>query len=54
MKLSEFRKEMIEDIDKFSEHWLDKNVSNARDWPLEMEPGDWYDQFLIFEANKDE
>jgi hypothetical protein len=54
MKLSEFKRQIDSDITKFAENWLEQNVLNARDWPLEMEPGDWYDQFLIFEANKDE
>jgi len=52
MKLSEFKREMIADLENFAISWLEGNVADSQKWPLEMPPGDWYDQFLIYESNK--
>jgi hypothetical protein len=47
MKLSEFKRQIESDITIFTEYWLEQNVLNAREWPLEMNEGDWYDHFLM-------
>ncbi len=53
MKLSEFKREMIEDLTKFTVEWLEWNVENPHGWPLDMELGDWYEHFAIYQANKE-
>lgn len=51
MTLEEFIAEMKKDIDKFEVNWRKQNVAKPEHWPMEMNEGDWYEQFLMFEAS---
>jgi hypothetical protein len=53
MALEEFVVSMRRDLDRFEAEWRRNNAENADDWPSEMFPSDWYEQFLVmFEQSK--
>jgi hypothetical protein len=51
--LDEFVAEMKKDIETFEANWRKQNKVEPGGWPLEMGGGDWYDQFVLFEATGD-
>ena len=55
MTLEEFIKECHKDIDDFEASWLDESDDAPKNFPMEMEPGDWWEQFVAFiECNAEE
>ena len=51
MTLDEFKASIMGDIETFTTDWKLKNANPNLDpqhWPLEMDKGDWYDQFLMW------
>lgn len=46
MTLEEFAKEMLYDINKFTNEW--KSHKGDLNWPDEMEPEDWQEHFAFF------
>jgi len=51
MSLDEFLAEMRRDMDTFERSWKKNAEKTPEQWPLKMKPGDWYDQFIIFESS---
>ena len=47
MKLSDWQEEMLADINEFVEYWHTRHKTLPEHYPLEMEPGDWDEQFSI-------
>lgn len=47
MTLDEFKATLLEDIDAFVINHKKGHEENPEVWPLEMDEGDWFDQFLI-------
>ena len=47
MTLDEFVAESHADIDRFKANWLKKQKADPEIWPAAMNPGDWFDQFMI-------
>lgn len=43
MNIKEFTTHMLVNVNSFHDEW-----EANHDWPQELEPGDWYDQFLIY------
>lgn len=48
MTLQEFLDESREDIDRFNTHWRENALKEPDKWPLEMDAGDWFEQFIAF------
>ena len=50
MTLDEFKATLQGDIETFVMDWKLKHANPALkdQWPLEMDEGDWHDQFLIW------
>ncbi len=46
MLLGEFAKEALEDVERFRADWVANHEAAPDEWPLSMEPGEWFDQFL--------
>jgi len=49
--LEEFVKELIDDAEKFKQYWKTsrKNCKDKSCWPLELENGEWFEMFLMYE-----
>lgn len=50
MKFAEFVQECRDDVDRFRDYWNEERRKNPQLYPLELQPGDWFDQFLAFLA----
>lgn len=50
MTLNEFKDEMIDALERFSEYYKTSHAvyGNKFDWPLEMNEQEWLEQFLIW------
>lgn len=49
MTLEEFLGDMQSDIDRFHDYWRSQQAKEGEEiFPANMEPGDWYDQWLGF------
>ena len=42
---------MKADIDRFAANWRAQHAAKPEEWPLQMNEGDWYDQFLMYESS---
>lgn len=51
MILQEFKSIVEKDLLNFYEEYTRGIIFNSEFFPLEMEEGDWYNQFLIFLSN---
>jgi hypothetical protein len=51
--LDQFVAEMKQDLERFAISWRKQNAKKPEHWPMEMNVGDWYDQFLMFEQSGD-
>jgi len=55
MKIEEFVKGLKEQADKFEKHWKKEQAKKGlKDWPNEMEEGEWEEQFLAFSGLSEE
>jgi hypothetical protein len=48
MTLEEFILESKRDVDRFREMWADSAKADPVAFPDDMNPGDWFDQFMMF------
>lgn len=48
MKLDDFINILLEDVSKFKDFYLEGHKENPEEFPLELEEGDWLEQFLMF------
>lgn len=48
MNILAFSNESKTDIDRFLAVWMNRHKESPDDWPIEMEPGEWFEQFLAF------
>ena len=53
MTIEDFVASIRGDIAKFEANWKAQAKVDPKNWPAVMNEGDWYDQFLIFEASGD-
>lgn len=51
--LEDFVAEMKADVDRFATNWRKNHAATPEEWPMQMDGGDWYDQFLMFESSGD-
>lgn len=54
MSLDEFITESRQDVERFRLHWLKQHDAKPEHFPTEMNPGDWFDQFITFLSNGSE
>ena len=55
MKLAEFTEEMRKDFEDFKEDWMENAEANPVQYPLELPPGEWFEQYLAWVTlNRDE
>jgi len=55
MKIDEFRIELLKEVEAFVNKWVQMQESgNPEDWPLEMDHGEWDEQFLSWSELGDE
>ena len=56
MTLDEFALELRTSVEEFIENWRNKHQSQPLEFPLELEGGDWWEQFIAieYEVNQDE
>lgn len=52
MDLVEFIRVMHEDVNNFQKYWEEGRLKDPEYFPDSMEEGDWYDQFVSFEAGE--
>jgi hypothetical protein len=50
--LGEFKQEQKKLIEEFYYHWRRKNESDQVNFPIEMNAGDWDEQFAMFQATR--
>lgn len=43
-----FSSQLREIFDTFKKNWLLNNEARPEQWPMEMTPGEWFEQFYIF------
>jgi hypothetical protein len=48
MSLNDFYVETRHDLDRFLEDWKVSHEAEPDNYPIEMAPGDWHEQFLAF------
>ena len=52
MELREFIKESHRAVDSFGMMWIARHREAPENYPMNLNPEDWTEQFLAFEANK--
>lgn len=50
MDFPAFIQECKDDVERFEAHWRLMHQQQPKNYPMKMNPGDWYDQFLAFLA----
>lgn len=50
MTLDEFHKEEQSDLDRFYNYWTANHTKNPEMFPMQMEPGEWFEQFMAWSA----
>jgi hypothetical protein len=53
MDLKTFYNEMRADVDAFLAYWESHMKTEPEQYPVEMQPGEWHEQFLLFLSLKD-
>jgi hypothetical protein len=48
MKLDDFLEQLREDVGGFARMWMEGRHKDPDLYPMELEPGDWFDQYIIF------
>jgi hypothetical protein len=48
MDLNDFCEESHRDITRFLVYWVASHVNNPEMFPMDMQPGDWDEQFRLF------
>lgn len=48
MNIAEFAREEQETITAFIQWWMDNNKINPGHFPLEMEPEEWFEQYIAY------
>lgn len=54
MHLADFIRESRDDVQRFEAWWLEQSRVQPAHFPLELNPGDWFDQFLHFLSTDDQ
>lgn len=44
--LDQFYEQMNMDIHSFMKRWKENHQADPESWPMEMNEGDWFDQFI--------
>jgi hypothetical protein len=52
--LNDFIIESLRDVRGFDTYWKASHQGAPAEFPMEMKPGDWFEQFLLFLQWKDE
>ncbi len=52
MEMNDFIKESKNDVLRFEKYWNENHKTQPEYFPLNMEPADWFEQFLIFLQNQ--
>lgn len=47
-KLEDFIIEMHSDVERFKKMWEEGVLNEPQNYPIEMNNGDWYEQFIAF------
>jgi hypothetical protein len=50
MTLQQWIDKEIENIGKFQKDWTEKNKEDPENYPMEMFPGYWYEQYLFYDG----
>jgi hypothetical protein len=53
VNLAEFIASMHKDVESFKAMWESGAAESAEQFPNEMEEGDWFDQFMLFESGQE-
>lgn len=48
MTLSEFINEQVEALCRFKLYWSEEHQTDSKNFPMEMNPGDWDEQYNAF------
>lgn len=48
MTLTEFQAALENDLELFFAYYKSMHIKFPKDWPLAMNEGDWYEQFLFW------
>lgn len=54
MTLEEFISEQQKLLKEFEQYWRKANVEASKDFPLDMNGGDWDEQLICFMQNRDD
>ena len=46
MTLNEFEQELMGEVQEFAKQWRDEHTEAPDEWPLNMNEGDWFEQFI--------
>ena len=52
MNLTEFISTSQEELAKFKNHYLEQHELDPSSWPLDMNPGDWFEQFVMWTGDR--
>lgn len=52
MTLEEFAELLRESVDAFEKYYRVEAENNPEFWPQDMEAGDWFDQFMLWEEEQ--
>lgn len=50
MSLDEFIEEQKESLEIFRRKWLEKHSVRPEEYPIKLEGGSWWEQYMIFET----
>ncbi len=55
MTLDQFKQLLLNDVDDFCEAYRKHQKNEGlEEWPDRMPPGDWFEQFMLFQQGADE
>lgn len=50
MHFHTFHREQLETLERFFLWWREQHKQNPDKFPAELEPGEWYEQLMMFEG----
>ena len=53
MMFSEYMEELRREIEYFEVFWRENNDATPKEFPMEMLPGDWDEQFRLYEQTQE-
>ena len=51
--LKTFHLDMLHLVDQFHDYWKQQNEISPKDYPVQLDEADWFEQFIVWVNQKD-